>query len=84
MPWKMLVQPILIIKKRLHSIVEQDTSFPTSATLDLLPIVACCGKDFWGGRGSYVASGIDIHMYLEVGTTHFYHLALRLCSTVEH
>ncbi len=24
-----------------------------------------------------MASGIDIHMYLEVGMTHFYHLALK-------
>ncbi len=27
-----------------------------------------------------VASGVDIHMYLEVGTTHFYRLALKIVS----
>ncbi len=32
-----------------------------------------------------VASGIDIHMYLEVATTHFYHLSLKTvyCMAVD-
>ncbi len=49
-------------KNRLHSLAVQETSFSTSATLGLLPIVAFREKDF-GGRGSCVASGIEIHMF---------------------
>ncbi len=43
-----ILQTILIIKKRLHSLEVQDTSFSTLATLGLLPIVAFHEKKLLG------------------------------------
>ncbi len=44
------VQAFLFIKKRLNSLTAQDTSFSTSVTLGVLPIVTFCEKDFLGER----------------------------------
>ncbi len=44
-----IVQTIPIIKNSLHSLAMHQMSFPTSATLGLQPIVACCGNGFWEG-----------------------------------
>ncbi len=34
-------------------------------------------KHYMYSINAFVASGIDIHMYLDVGMTHFYRLALK-------
>ncbi len=66
---------VLVIRKRLNSLAAQDTSFSTSASLGYYPLLLVVKKTFWG-RGSCVISYEYIYMYLKVGTTHFYHLAL--------
>ncbi len=51
---------LIVIEKRLNSLAVQDTSFSTSVTLGLLPIVTCCEKDFLGGAVWHLAWDIFV------------------------
>ncbi len=82
--WLSLIVHIILFEKNDHSLTAQDMFSSTSAKLSLLPIVASCEKrllrregDVWHLVYVFILWYLAwVSMYLKVGTTHFYHLAL--------